>query len=467
MRQDLGPAGAWFGRGLAGPRRIGARPDRPFVHLLSTGSQLLASVSIDGLPHGLTFDPAKGVIAGRTPAAGEYRLRVRWEGEDGPIEDTFEIVVGDQLCLTPPLGWNSWNGFGAAVTVDDVRATAAYLLDSGLAARGWTAVNIDDGWQGERDQRGRLQPNEKFGDLAALCAELHAQGLRAGIYSSPGPTTCGGFVGSAGHEADDALAFAQWGFDYLKYDWCSAGPHRDDTPLETLVAPYALMRAALDNVDRDVVYHLCQYGMGQVWLWARDRVGANAWRTTGDIDDTWASVDAIGFGQSDLADFAGPGGWNDPDMLVVGSLGGAWNRPIARTRLTEDEERTHLTLWILLAAPLLVGCDVRSLPESTLALLRNPVAIAIHQDGAGHQARRVRAYGAVEIWRKALADGTSAVGVFNRGDASDEVGFDWPDIGVPGLAPALDVWDGAELPADAGWQGSVPAHGCALLLVRP
>jgi alpha-galactosidase len=291
-------------------------------------------------------------------------------------------------------------------------------------------------------------------------------GLRAGIYSSPGATTCGGFEGSAGHEADDARAFAAWGFDYLKYDWCSAGPHRDDLSLESLIAPYRLMRDALDRVDRDIVYHLCQYGLGQVWRWARERVGANAWRTTGDIEDTWASVDGIGFGQADLAEFAGPGGWNDPDMLVLGSLGGAWNRAIAPARLTPDEERTHLGLWALLAAPLLLGCDVTALPDRTLGLLLNPELIAINQDVAGRQATRVSVEGEVEFWVKQLADGTAAIGIFNRGESEAAAGCDWTALGLPaGVHTVRDVWARTRLQPGGGWQGRLSAHGSVLLRV--
>jgi alpha-galactosidase len=448
-------------RPLAGPRRIGLRPGRPFVHRLPAG-QDQRIVSVDGLPAGLTIDLGRRVISGSTDARGAHAVQVSGEGSAGPWTDGFDLVVGSEICLTPPLGWNSWNVFGAAVTEDDVRRAASALIDSGLADCGWTTVNIDDGWQGTRDRRGRLQPNDKFPDLSALCADIHDLGLRVGIYSSPGPTTCAGFLGSAGFEAEDARSYADWGFDYLKYDWCSAGAIDDLTSLDTLIAPYARMRDALDRVDRDIVYHVCQYGFGKVWEWARDRVGANAWRTTGDIEDSWESVADIGFGQAGLAGSAGPGGWNDPDMLAIGSLGGAWGRPILPTRLTPDEQRTHVGLWALLAAPLLLGCDLSLLDTATLELVTNRDLLAIHQDPLGRQAERFRTDGDIEVWRKALADGSSAIGVFNRNDSRMTAAIHWRDLGIrPGAI--RDVWAGRPLEASDGWQDVLPAHGSVVL----
>ena len=451
---------------LGGPRRIGLRPGRPFVHLVGVSGPV-DGLDVAGLPPGLAFEPSRRVIAGRTTAIGRHEVRITGEAAAGRLAESIELVVGDTICLTPPVGWNSWHAFGPAVTEDDVRRAASVLVESGLAARGWTTVNIDDGWQGTRDRGGRLRPNERFRDLRSLCDDLHGLGLRAGIYSSPGPLTCGGFPGSAGHEAEDAASLAAWGFDHLKYDWCSAGGHTDDQPLETWTVPYLAMREALDGVDRDIVYHVCQYGLGEVWRWARARVGANAWRTTGDIVDTWDSVAGIGFGQADLAEFAGPGGWNDPDMLVVGWVGGAWGRPLEPTRLTPDEERTHLGLWVLLAAPLLVGCDLARLPGPTLELLSNPELLAIQSDVLGRQARRISVAESLEVWRRPLADGASAIGVFNRGDCPTTAGIEWRAFGHRAESAARDVWAQRDLEASGGWHGRLPAHGSVLLRVGP
>jgi alpha-galactosidase len=451
---------------ILGPTRIGLRPGRPFVHRLGLDAVPGAHVELSGLPPGLAFDPATRVISGRTADRGSCTVIASIDGE--AARGSLDLVVGDEICLTPPLGWNSWNAFGASITEEDVRSAADVLLDSGLADLGWTAVNIDDGWQGDRDSGGRIRPNEKFRDLGALCGDLHARGLHAGIYSSPGPRTCGGFIGSLGHEFEDARSFADWGFDYLKHDWCSAGPHDGSASLDELAGPYEVMRDALDRVDRDIVYHLCQYGLGEVWRWARERVRANAWRTTGDIDDSWPSIDALGFGQADLAGFAGPGGWNDPDMLVVGDLGGAWNRPIRPTRLTPGEERSHLTLWVLLAAPLLLGCDLTALPGPTLDLLRNPEVIAIHQDVAGRQATRAWSADRFEVWTKPLHDGSTAVGIFNRGDAPARASVDFAALGLTSDMIVRDAWARSTGEDSArGWDGDLGAHGCALLVVGP
>jgi alpha-galactosidase len=423
-------------------------------------------VRLIGLPPGIMFEPGTGGLRGSTRAVGSHRVAIEGEDANGPWRNGLELVVGDDICLTPPMGWNSWNAFGISIDETEVRRQALALLDTGLADAGWTTVNIDDGWQGERDRRGRIHANAKFGDLGQLCGDLHALGLRVGIYSSPGPTTCGGLPGSAGHEAEDARAFAEWGFDYLKYDWCSAGALDDETPIDVIAAPYARMRDALDRVDRDIVYHACEYGFGAVWSWARERVGANAWRTTGDIEDRWESVDRIGFGQADLAPYAGPGGWNDPDMLVVGRVGGGWYQPIRDSRLTADEQRSHLGLWALLAAPLLLGCDVTALDADALAMLRNKEVIAINQDQLGRQARRIATIGSAEVWRKELADGSSAIGVFERGEGGS-VGFAWPDIGLSRPATVREVWSGRHLEVDDGLQVTLSRHGSIIWRVAP
>jgi len=451
---------------LAGPKRIGLRPGRPLVHRIGISSGERQGLRVTGLPTGLAFDATAGTITGRTSHRGAHKVTVAWEDASGSRSDAISIVVGDTICLTPPVGWNSWNVFGIAVSEADVRRQAIALIETGLADRGFTAVNIDDGWQGDRDGRGRLQANDKFGDLATLCADLNALGLRAGIYSSPGPTTCGGFPGSLGRETQDARSFANWGFDYLKYDWCSAGPIDNSTAVEVIAAPYALMRRALDRVDRDIVYHLCEYGFGDAWTWARDRVGANAWRTTGDIEDSWASVERIGFGQADLAPYAGPGGWNDPDMLVLGHVGGGWYQPMRETHLTPDEQRTHLGLWTILAAPLLLGCDLTTLDAETLALLSNEEVLEVHQDLLGRQARRVFVRGFVEAWRKDLADGSSVIGIFARGEAVT-ASVEWQELGLRTPAIVRDLWSRRDLDAPVGWEAALPTHGSALLRVWP
>jgi alpha-galactosidase len=261
--------------------------------------------------------------------------------------------------------------------------------------------------------------------------------------------------------------FGDLAVDYLKYDWCSAGPHSGDLPVDDLVAPFARMRSALDRVARDIVYHICEYGWGEVWTWAADRAGANAWRTTGDIEDTWTSIDRIGFEQADLEAYAGPGRWNDPDLLVLGALGGAWQQPIRASRLTPDEQRSHFGLWVLLSAPLLLSCNLDAVDEGLLAMIRNQDVLAVHWDRLGRQAGRVATRGSVEIWRKVLADGSSAIGVFNRGDSQEAAGFEWAELGLAGPVSVRDLWQQRDLAERLGWQGTIAAHASTMLLVSP
>ncbi len=256
--------------------------------------------------------------------------------------------------------------------------------------------------------------------MKGLVDQIHAMGLKAGIYSGPGPTTCGGCIASWEHEEQDAKSFADWGFDYLKYDWCSydkvIGGRPKMTDLDALQKPYKVMSEALKKQDRDILFSLCQYGWGDVWKWGAD-VGGNSWRTTGDITDTWPSLTGIWDKQASLAEFAGPGHWNDPDMMIVGMVSVGSGRNFHPTNLTPDEQYTHVSLWSLLAAPLLIGCDMTKFDDFTLGLLSNDEVLAIDQDPLGKQATRLKEdkEKGIEIWTRPLADGTVAVGLFNRG----------------------------------------------------
>lgn len=352
------------------------------------------------------------------------------------------------LAATPPMGWNSWNHFGQDVDEATVRAAADALVESGMRDAGYRLVAIDDGWQGERDERGVIHPNGKFGDMRALGDALHAQGLKFGIYSSPGPQTCGGHEGSFGHEAQDAATYASWGVDYLKYDWCSATGDMKEA--------YRKMHDALLATGRPIVFSICQYGKEEVWRWGA-AAGGNLWRTTNDIADNYARMSKIGFGQAGLARFAGPGHWNDPDMLEVGNGG-----------MSADEYRTHMSLWALLAAPLLAGNDLTRMTPETLALLANPEVIAIDQDRAGLQGDRLSASGSLEIWVKPLADGSKAVGLFNRGDEAAAITVNFGDLGFAGSLHLRDLWARRDLGVmRAGYTADVPKHGAVLVLLSP
>jgi alpha-galactosidase len=358
-------------------------------------------------------------------------------------------VPDNGLARTPPMGWNSWNHFAADFDAATVRQIADAMVSSGMKAAGYTFVNIDDTWELGRDASGRITTNRKFPDMKALADYVHSKGLKLGIYSSPGPKTCAGYEGSYGHETDDAKTFAEWGIDYLKYDWCGAARIYKDSEMQ---AVYQKMGDALRATGRPIVYSLCQYGRQDVWTWGA-AVGGNLWRTTGDISDNWDSMTRIGFGQDEHAPYAKPGHWNDPDMLEVGNGG-----------MTDDEYRTHMSLWALLSAPLLAGNDLRSMTPQTLKILTNRDVIAIDQDPLGRQARRAKKDGDIEIWVKELAGGAFAVGVFNRGASDATVALSSSDLQRCCDFKMRDLW----AQADRGVFGdkttvSVAKHGVALL----
>jgi alpha-galactosidase len=368
-----------------------------------------------------------------------------------PLPDLTELP-SNGLARTPPMGWNSWNHFADRVDDAIIRAAADALVKSGLAAAGYTYINIDDCWEGGRDAQGRLVPNAKFPDMKALADYVHARGLKLGIYSSPGPVTCGGYVGSYGFEEQDARTFAEWGIDFLKYDWCSGARVYAAGEIR---AAYQKMGSALQKSGRPIMYSLSA-GTKQTWEWA-SHTGANLWRTTDDIQDNWRSVSAIGFSQSDLAEYARPGHWNDPDMLEVGNGG-----------MTTTEYRTHFSLWCLLSAPLIAGNDLSSMSAETLDILANPEAIAIDQDTLGKPARRVFVRDQIEVWLKPLSDGGSAAGIFNRGETEQTISLAWAELGSDRAPQALrDLWQHADLqPAKDGFTASIPSHGVILLRLR-
>ncbi len=351
------------------------------------------------------------------------------------------------LARTPPMGWNSWNYFACKVSDAVIRAQADAMVSTGMKDAGYVYVNIDDCWEGERDAKGFIHPNERFPDMKALADYVHRKGLKLGIYSSPGPKTCAKYEGSFGHEEQDAQTYADWGIDYLKYDWCSAQGDQK--------AAYAKMRDALKKTGRPIVYSLCQYGKERVWSWGASLSG-NLWRTTGDIKDRYDSMAYLGFGQNGLERFAGPGHWNDPDMLEVGNGG-----------MNEDEYRTHMSLWCLLAAPLLAGNDLTSMSPTTLALLTNPEVVAADQDPADIQGYRVAQEGPLEVWVKPLADGSKAVGLFNRSHSNATVTAYFRDIGVGDSVIVRDLWARRDLGTfENNFSQTVPRHGVVLTRIK-
>ncbi|HZQ56312.1 MAG TPA: glycoside hydrolase family 27 protein [Bryobacteraceae bacterium] len=354
------------------------------------------------------------------------------------------------LAATPPMGWNSWNRYACDVSDTLIRKQADAMVSSGLKAAGYQYVNVDDCWEGQRDANGYIQPNEKFPDMKGLGDYIHSKGLKFGIYSSPGPKTCDHHEGSYGHEQQDAESYAKWGVDYLKYDWCSA---RDVYKPPEYPEAFRKMHDALVRTGRPIVYSI--HGRGPVWEWAA-KSGANLWRTTGDIKDNYARMIAIASAQSGLEQYAGPGHWNDPDMLEVGNGG-----------MKDNEYRMHMTMWCLLAAPLLAGNDLTQMTPATLAILANREAIAVDQDGLGVQARRVLQIGPVEVWVKPLHDGSKAVGLFNREQGVVPVKISLKELGLGSHANVRDLWEHKDLPAVADTlSADVGEHSAVFLKLR-
>lgn len=462
---------------INGARVFGVRPGNPFQYTIATTGDRPMTFSATRLPKGLKLDAKTGIITGSLQKKGEYVVTLRARNALGRTERKLKIVCGPQIGLTPALGWNSWNCFAGAVTAERVRAAADAMVSSGLINHGWTYINIDDYWevkpkatndptlQGpERDDQGRIVPNPRFPDMKGLTDYVHALGLKIGLYSSPGPLTCGGCIGSYKHEEQDARQYGEWGFDYLKYDWCSYGqiapkdPNRAD-----LMKPYLVMRAALDKAPRDIIFSLCQYGMGNVWEWGAE-VGGNSWRTTGDITDTWASLSGIGFRQGGHEKYVGPGHFDDPDMLIVGKVG--WGPNLRPTRLTPNEQYTHISLWCLLCSPLLIGCDMTQLDAFTLNLLTNDEVLEVNQDPLGRQASRVGKDGLLEVWAKDMEDGSKAVGLFNRSEFEAPIKVAWQTLGIKGKQRVRDLWRQKDLGVFTDqFETKVPRHGVVLVRI--
>jgi len=388
-------------------------------------------------------DPPTQMVAVRAPA-GEGAMPAR-----NPLP-TLHKVADNGLARTPPMGWNSWNKFASRVDDATVRTIADAIVSSGMRDAGYVYINIDDTWEAGRDAQGNIQTNKKFPDMKALADYVHSKGLKLGIYSSPGPNTCAGYEGSYGHEEQDARTYAAWGIDYLKYDWCGARNLYTD---EEMPQVYQIMGDALLKQKRPIVYSLCQYGRLDVWKWGAD-VGGNLWRTTGDIRDAWDSMTRIGFNQNDLAPYAKPGHWNDPDMLEIGN--GA---------MTNDEYKTHMSLWAILAAPLLAGNDLRSMTPEILAILTNKEVIAVDQDKLGKQGQRVWQAGEQEIWTRQLSGGAIAVALFNRANAEAKVTLRSADLKLNGMRQARDLWTHQDVawPSDGEYSVVIPSHGVMML----
>ena len=476
---------------------FGVRPGSPFQFRIPATGDRPMTFQVTGLPQGLMADQKTGLITGKLEKAGTYVIQLKANNAKGIAEKSLRIICGDKIALTPPMGWNSWNCFAHEVSGEKIKRAAEVMVKTGLINYGWNYVNIDDYWQNNRDSKdpsllgklrdeaGNIVPNKRFGDMKSLTDYVHGLGLKIGIYTSPGPWTCGGCAGSYGYERQDAETYAKWGFDYLKYDWCSYGgafngiPDNDPNKvisisynggyqLSTAVKPYKIMGEYIRQQPRDIVFSMCQYGMSDVWKWG-DSVGANSWRTTNDILDTWSNVKAIALAHEQSAAWSKPGNWNDADMLVVGTVGWGSLHP---SRLKPDEQYLHVSLWSLFSTPLLLGCDLEKLDDFTLNLLTNDEVIAVNQDALGKQATCVQTIGDLRIYVKELEDGSRAVGFCNFGLEKVDISYkDLEKLGISGKQKVRDLWrqkDITTIHADKeALSVKVPMHGVILYKFTP
>ena len=486
---------------INGAKVFGVRPGSPFLYLIPASGVRPMTFEADGLPSGLTLDAKSGQITGTVSALGEFKVTLRAKNAKGKAERAFKIVVGDDILLTPPMGWNSWYIYSEAVSADLVRKTAQAMVSSGLSQHGWTYVNIDDCWQGPRGGPfNALQGNSKFPDMAALCADVHALGLKIGLYSSPWISSYAGFRGgSAPNEAgnyessclppdrriqpdqifgryplferfkanrfgpvafydQDAKQWGAWGFDYMKHDW-----NPIDAPTIELLAK------SLRQSGRDIAFSVSNGAKTDV---AKELMAnAQVWRTGGDVSDSWGSI-THRFTTSDWAPFTTPGHWPDPDMLQVGLLGVPNTKgKMQPTHLTADEQYAHVSLWALMSAPLLISCDLTQLDPFTLGLLTNDEVIDIDQDPLGTFATRLAGAEKLqeqEIFFKPLEDGSMAVGLFNLAATPKPVSMDFAPLKLSGKQKVRDVWRQKDLgEASDTYSAEVPGHGVLLLRLSP
>jgi len=469
---------------INGARLFGVRPGHPFLYTIPATGERPMTFAARGLPKGLQVDAKTGQITGTINRPGEYVVTLRAANRRGKAERKFKIVCGDTLALTPHMGWNSWYVWENHVTDQIMRAAADAMVSSGLINHGYQYVNIDDCWAvkpgasdptlgGEpRDAQGKVNANARFPDMKALTDYIHSKGLKAGIYTGPGPLTCAGHVAAYQHEEQDVQRFVEWGFDFLKYDWCSYGEIAKNPDRAALEKPYQLIGDLLRRQSRDIVLNLCQYGMGDVWEWGK-QVGGHSWRTAGDLGGSFEGIPVALFkdgfdlyAKRQLHKYGGPGGWNDPDYLLLGYLSN-WKGQTALTPLTPNEQYSHVSLWCLVAAPLIFSGDMTRLDEFTLGLLSNDEVLDVDQDPLGRPGRRVAIDEDLEVWAKDMEDGTKAVGLFNRGECDATVTAQWADLQINGSRIVRDLWRQQDLGKfDGQFKATVPSHGVVLVRLR-
>ena len=466
---------------INGPALTGCRPGRPFLYRIPCTGERPMRFAAAGLPSSLHLDPASGLITGTAPAAGTFTVTLSATNRRGKSEKSFRIVSGTRLALTPPMGWNHWYAHYDRITDALMREAADAMVSSGMADAGYQYVSIDDCWMNSpahrdslrlgpaRDASGTILPNKHFPDMKALTAHIHAKGLKAGIYTSPGALTCAGFTGSYQHEALDARQFAAWGFDFLKYDWCSyRDVARADASRESYMRPYALMGKILQDQERDIVLNLCQYGMGNVWEWG-ESVGGQCWRTAGDLGYELDRFFEVALKNAEHRAFSGPGSWNDPDYIQIGYIGDARRAGLpAPCAMTENEQYAYMSLWCLMASPIFFSGDMGKLDPFTLNVLCNPEVLAVNQDALGQSAAVAHLSDETFVMVKEMEDGSKTVGLFNRGEFPADLAAPWSLVGVRGSQRVRDLWRQQELGTfSREFRSRVSRHGVVLVNLRP
>lgn len=469
---------------INGPTVFGVRPGHPVLFTIPASGDKPIKFSADKLPKGVKLDGATGRLSGSVDRAGTYQIMIHAKNAVGKADRPLKIIVGESICLTPPMGWNSWNIYAGKVTQELLLANAQAMVSSGLIDHGWTYMNIDDVWQGKRGgEFNAIQPNpETFPNMQKASDQIHAMGLKMGIYSTPWVQSYGGHVGGSAENPEgsfektkenvarnkkllpfaigkymfvdqDVKQWAKWNVDYLKYDW---------NPIE--LPETKQMFDALRASGRDVVYSLSN-STPFASIAELSKV-SNAWRTGGDINDSWRSLKPRLFSQDKWAPYGGPGHWNDPDMMVVGVVG--WGKNYHPTNLTPDEQYTHMSAWCLMSVPLLLGCDLTKLDAFTLSLLTNDEVIAVNQDALGQQATVISMQGDAGVMAKDMEDGSKAVGLFNPGDGgTKQVLLNWADLKISGKYIVRDLWRQKDLGVFEGqFKADVAQHGVILVSLR-
>ncbi len=489
------------------PRVYGARPGHPFQFLLPVSGERPMKYKAKRLPKGLALDEDTGIITGVAKKAGTYKVKIIATNSHGKDTNTLRVVIGDTIALTPPMGFNDWYSYGLNIDQDTILDCARAMVDSTMSQYGYTYIGIDDSWMvkpgqgyevladdshyadsktfkemlnntyklvpgesepghGEpRDEQGRINANPKFPDMKAMNDQIHAMGLKTGIYSSPGPITCAGFVGSYLYEDQDAQRFAEWGFDLLKYDWCYYGWRwAPELPSpDQMKEPFIRMNEAIKKQPRDILFNLCQYGLGDIWEWGA-AAGGQSWRTGNDIaavtthNSYYSNFVSVALSEIGLEKWAGPGHWNDPDFLVLG-------KPF---NVSSNEAYSHMTFWTMLCAPLFFTGRMDKLEEHTLNVLCNPEVLEVNLDPLGQQARMAKREDYRCVLVKDLEDGSKAVGLFNIGEIETTVKVNWEDLGITGPMKVRDLWRQKDLGVfDKQFEKTVPRHGVFLVRISP